>query len=126
MAVTASALPGRACLGAEHGHMGKSRHGVPAGFGEPCRHCKKRTATRPRGLCWVCFSTKGVRDQYPSPTGDAMQAAAVKKGTRKVERLLPEPTDAPPGSEEKIRVLQERWRLGQQLKHPDDARTDTE
>ncbi len=37
-------------------------------------------------------------------------------------RLPPGPTDALPGSEEKIRVLAERARLGLPLWHPLDAR----
>lgn len=32
-----------------------------------------------------------------------------------------EPTDAPPGSEEKIRVLAERAAAGQSLHHPEDS-----
>ena len=37
-------------------------------------------------------------------------------------RLPPMPTDALPGSEEKVRVLTERARLGVSLWHPLDAR----
>jgi hypothetical protein len=37
---------------------------------------------------------------------------------------LPAPTDAPPGSRRKVRVLTERFRLRQELWHPDDARAD--
>jgi hypothetical protein len=35
---------------------------------------------------------------------------------------LPVPTDAPPGSARKVRVLAHRFRLRQELFHPDDAR----
>jgi hypothetical protein len=35
---------------------------------------------------------------------------------------LPEPTTAPPGTPEKVAVLEERARLRQQLFHPDDAK----
>lgn len=30
-----------------------------------CRHCAERRVNRPRGLCWVCFYTPGVRERYP-------------------------------------------------------------
>lgn len=36
---------------------------------------------------------------------------------------LPVPTDALPGTPEKVAVLTERARLKQRLWHPDDART---
>jgi hypothetical protein len=36
-------------------------------------------------------------------------------------RPLPVPTDAPPGSRRKVRVLCHRYRMGQELFHPDDA-----
>lgn len=31
-----------------------------------CRHCSKFKANRPRGLCWKCYYTPGVRDLFPS------------------------------------------------------------
>ena len=31
-----------------------------------CRHCQKVRSNRPRGLCWSCYYTPGVRDLYPS------------------------------------------------------------
>ena len=31
-----------------------------------CRHCSKSKVNRPRGLCWSCYYTPGVRDLYPS------------------------------------------------------------
>ena len=38
----------------------------------------------------------------------------------------PLPTDARPGSEEKIRVMQKRYRLHMHLHHKDDAKLDDE
>ncbi len=35
--------------------------------------------------------------------------------------LIPAPTEARPGSEEKVRVLQSRLEAGEDLYHPDDA-----
>ena len=31
-----------------------------------CRHCKRVQSNRPRGLCWSCYYTPGVREKYPS------------------------------------------------------------
>ena len=33
-----------------------------------CRHCAdpKRKVNRPRGLCWYCYYTPGVRKLYPA------------------------------------------------------------
>jgi hypothetical protein len=38
------------------------------------------------------------------------------------DRPLPAPTDAPPGSRRKVRVMCHRFRMGQALFHPLDAR----
>lgn len=37
-----------------------------------------------------------------------------------VRPIPPEPTTALPGTDEKIRVMQERWSLGYSLHHPND------
>ena len=29
-----------------------------------CRHCTKSKVNRPRGLCWSCYYTPGVKEQY--------------------------------------------------------------
>jgi hypothetical protein len=93
------------------GDYGPSRAGrIP-----PCLHCKRRVANRPRGLCWGCYYDQSIRDLYPlgcTPGG----------GTKNVAGSEPVPTDALPGSEEKMAVLAERVRLGQKLHHPMDGR----
>jgi hypothetical protein len=85
-----------------------------------CRHCQKVKSNRPRGLCWSCYYTPGVRDLYPSTSKFARRGVADFNGRAK----MPEPTNALPGSAEKVRVLQERAQLGQQLWHPLDAKLD--
>jgi hypothetical protein len=30
-----------------------------------CRHCGKKKVNRPRGLCWACYYTPGVKELYP-------------------------------------------------------------
>ena len=30
-----------------------------------CKHCRKSKVNRPRGLCWGCYYTPGVKDHAP-------------------------------------------------------------
>lgn len=89
-------------------------------LGSPCRHCKKAPITRGRGLCWVCGRTPEIR---------ALYAPVSKYGRQSVDRggarpLPAHPTDARPGSEEKIRVMEARAARGEQLHHPQDRKVD--
>lgn len=86
-----------------------------------CKHCQKKKANRPRGLCWTCYYTPGVREMHPSTSKFARRGIQDFNG----KAALPEPTHALPGTPEKVDVLMERARLGQQLWHPDDARLAT-
>jgi hypothetical protein len=88
-----------------------------------CRHCNRVQSNRPRGLCWSCYYTPGVRDQYPSTSKFARRGVGDFNG---VARLAPEPTSAPPGSAEKVAILEQRARLGLSLWHPHDAPMDIE
>ena len=83
-----------------------------------CRHCQKVKSNRPRGLCWSCYYTPGVRELYPSTSKFARRGVKDFNGRAR----LPEPTDALPGTPAKVAVLELRARLGQQLWHPLDAR----
>lgn len=83
-----------------------------------CRHCKKNRPNRPRGLCWSCYYTPGVRDQYPSTSKFAHRGVEDFNGDA---RLPPVPTRARPGSLEKVEILVARARLKQSLWHPKDA-----
>ena len=83
-----------------------------------CRHCEKVKSNRPRGLCWSCYYRPGVREQYPSTSKFARRG--VSDFTRQ-SSLATEPTDALPGSPEKVAILEERARLGLSLWHPCDA-----
>lgn len=85
-----------------------------------CRHCQRVKSNRPRGLCWSCYYAPGVREQFPSTSKFARRGISDFNGRAQ----LPEPTAALPGSAEKVRVLEERARLGQALWHPHDARVD--
>jgi hypothetical protein len=88
-----------------------------------CRHCGRKEAARPRGLCWTCYQTLEIREQY-TPIS--------KFGRRGVLDFcgmggLPEvPTRAMPGSPEKVAVLERRASQHQMLWHPHDAPFDEE
>jgi hypothetical protein len=86
-----------------------------------CRHCQKTRSNRPRGLCWTCYYTPGVRDLYPSTSKFARRGVSDFNGRVK---LPAQPTTALPGSPEKVAVLEERARLGLALWHPGDAPLD--
>lgn len=81
-----------------------------------CRHCHTTKVSRPRGLCWCCYYRH--RDQYPSTSKYARRGAGAFLLRSKPPLC---PTDAPPGSLEKVAVLSERAALGQDLWHPHDA-----
>ena len=81
-----------------------------------CRHCNRLKVHRPRGLCWTCYYTPGVRELYPSTSKYARRG--VGNGGR--SPLPATPTTAPPGSAEKLDVLCEQARRRESLFHPLD------
>ncbi len=86
-----------------------------------CRHCRRRRASRPRGLCWTCYYLPGVKKRYPR----LIQLPRI--GLESGEFPLPaEPTRARPGTSEKLEVLHRRALLRFQLWHPKDAPLDDE
>src|SRR5262245_35331292 len=88
-----------------------------------CRHCGRSKVNRPRGLCWSCYYTPGVRERYPSTSKFAYRGNGAGNGAAP---LPLEPTTARPGSPEKVAVLEERARRRQALWHPLDAGMDIE
>jgi hypothetical protein len=88
-----------------------------------CRHCQRNTVNRPRGLCWTCYYTPGVRDQYPSTSKFARRGVGDFNGKTVAAAV---PTAALPGSPEKVAILEMRARLKQALWHPADAPMDRE
>lgn len=86
-----------------------------------CARCRRHKALHARGMCSRCYKIvracedRGV--QPPAPPGD---------DPPRPRRRTPEsPTAALPGTEEKIRVLSERYVRGEKLWHPEDARRAT-
>ena len=87
--------------------------------GQTCKHCGKAKVNRPRGLCWVCYYTPGVRYRYQSGSKYARRGVGNITGNRPVPA---EPTAAPPGTDEKLAIFAERAKLKFALWHPMDAR----
>lgn len=83
-----------------------------------CRHCGKARVSRPRQLCWVCYYRPGVRDLYPSTSKFGRRGVGNLNGNRP---LPPFPTQATPGSPEKLAILIQRAEMQLTLFHPDDA-----
>lgn len=83
----------------------------------PCQHCHTYPISRPRRLCWRCYHQPDIKDMYQPTT---------KHGNRGLGNhnqrvpLPPCPTDAQPGSEAKVRVLEERAKADVALFHPLD------
>src|SRR5438876_1078072 len=87
-----------------------------------CRHCRIARASRPRGLCWKCFYTPGVRDRYPTSDKKCGRRGIADFYGR--HRAPSVPTSALPGTPEKVAVLMERAEQRQSLWHPEDATLD--
>ncbi len=84
-----------------------------------CRHCERHNVNRPRGLCWSCYYTPGVKEMYPSTSKYARRGVGNLSGGHEAPAA---PTTADPGSPEKQDVLAERAAAGLSLWHPFDAR----
>lgn len=85
-----------------------------------CRHCNRYKVSRPCGLCWKHYYDPSIRCLYPSTSKYGRRG----KGcfTTKQSLPLPEPTQALPGTPEKVAVIEARMASGLALHHPDDAR----
>jgi hypothetical protein len=89
---------------------------------EKCVHCKVRKKARPRGLCQACYYSSEIRGVYPDAIYDRWKE---KLGDMNGGYKLPsEPTDARPGTEEKIKVLADRAEKKVCLFHPLDKLND--
>lgn len=85
-----------------------------------CRHCKKRRVCKPRGLCQVCYGRTAIRDLHPVGTTRA-RGDVLCRGDFEGDAEPPtDPTTAPAGSAEKLRVMVERARNKQELFHDNE------
>lgn len=88
----------------------------------PCRHCGRTLTIRSRGLCQTCFDKPGIREKYPH-LPSPFNAYLSRPGHRLTGAAAndPNPTDAVPGSSEKMAVLEFRASNGYELFHPEDS-----
>lgn len=84
-----------------------------------CRHCSKCKVNRPRGLCWSCYYTPGVKEMFPSTSKYARRGVGNFSGNAP----LPDaPTTAVPGTPEKLAILEQRAKMKCAIFHPADAK----
>lgn len=85
-----------------------------------CKHCGRTTRGASRGLCWPCFKKPHIRAMYPVIRNTA-PLARMARALRVAFREPLEPTTTTPGTEERIRVYQQRVDAGEQVFHPKDT-----
>lgn len=90
-----------------------------------CLHCGTNRVARPRGLCSQCYECPSVRLLYP-PLGKMGAAGASREENYRAPKKMPQPTKAPPGTPEKVKVLIRRFSRQEWLYHPLDSRGDEE
>ena len=59
-----------------------------------CRHCSKSKVNRPRGLCWSCYYTPGVKELYPSTSKYARRGVGNFTGNGGIEAFRVKPAGA--------------------------------
>jgi len=92
---------------------------TPAAEKTRCRHCQRRPVNRPRGLCWGCYYTPGVREAYGwrDVGGSSRRGHGNGNGDRPTP---PHPSPVLPGPD-KVAVLAARAQAGFGLWHPHDG-----
>lgn len=84
---------------------------------EECVHCSMAvTSLRSKGLCYRCYECPEIRGRYPTV---ALKTLDLSKFLGRAD-TTGGPTNARPGSPEKIRVLAARAANGVPLWHPGD------
>lgn len=84
----------------------------------PCVHCGRRVGDRPRGLCAACYYVPALRQRYAvRPSKFNAQGSGLVPPTRPPAV----PTEALPGTPEKVEVMRQRLERGEALYHPEDA-----
>lgn len=83
-----------------------------------CRHCNRAPARRPRGLCWHCYYEPGIRDSYGPVSKYGNRGILDFNGEPRAPCL---PTNALPGSPEKVAILEQRACRRERLWHVKDA-----
>src|SRR4051812_6839331 len=86
-----------------------------------CRHCQIDIARREysRGLCHACWHDLSVRLLYPCRLAQEGRELILRSDNHPLDPNGP--TDATPGSPEKMSVMRDRAARGCQVFHPLDA-----
>lgn len=84
-----------------------------------CRHCEQTEPEDRRQLCRGCYRDSEIRALYPKLKFGVWSPTA---GFGSSIRLSAEPTEALPGTEDKIAVMAGRAMRGEAVCHPRDAR----
>lgn len=96
----------------------ENNHPQPAPI---CCHCGEKVASRPRGLCRRCWTDPDIRSAYGRIDGRAIPKPSEASKVRRFKKPK-HPTNALPGSAEKIRIMAERVANGELANHPDDRK----
>ena len=84
-----------------------------------CRHCLRNSVNRPRGLCWHCYYTPGVKAMYPNTSIYARRSMPMDFLGDPAPTA---PTRARPGTPEKLEAMGRRAGAGEELFHEMDGR----
>lgn len=87
-----------------------------------CQHCQEARKLMRRNLCKRCYMDRKIRYRYRSIPGPRRPETAPGVVLPSSYRMPGTPTQAVPGSEEKIMILQERASRRESLFHPQDLR----
>lgn len=89
-----------------------------------CQHCKRKIARRPRELCNRCYYTPEIRQIYEPKLvqvhGDKTYQSTFYNPPKSGLKPASQPTNARPGTTEKLTVFKERVANGEELFHPQD------
>lgn len=85
-----------------------------------CKHCGKVGLTRSRGLCYACYQNYEIRKQYGSYTKVPFGSEFNLDSRSRPLPLPDQPTEAVPGSEQKVAIMEQRLQSGRSIFHPHD------
>ena len=86
-----------------------------------CRHCLTHAPNRPRGLCGRCYGKPAIRDLYEAKVNQHSRRRELGLAVVPPTKLPTQPTRAPRGSEEKIKIMRERLERDEHLHHEEDG-----
>ena len=86
-----------------------------------CRYCERKRPLRHRGLCAVCFGDDAILALFPFVAPNEILPGG-QQDFHGSARPSSASTATNPGTIDKILVMMERVRLGQELHHADDVR----